>query len=67
VAVKHYLQVTDEHFAKAVQNPVQQVHASGGTESQAETDDCDNSNSCDIVRVGANQKVAETGLEPVQG
>ena len=24
VALKHYLQVTDEHFAKAVQNPVQQ-------------------------------------------
>ena len=26
VAAKHYLQVTDEHFTKAVQNPVQQMH-----------------------------------------
>jgi hypothetical protein len=25
VAAKHYLQVTDEHFGKAVQNPVQQT------------------------------------------
>lgn len=24
VAQKHYLQVTDDHFARAVQNPVQQ-------------------------------------------
>ena len=27
VAVKHYLQVTDDHFAQAVQNPVQQAGA----------------------------------------
>jgi integrase len=26
VAVKHYLQVTDDHFSQAVQNPVQQPH-----------------------------------------
>jgi len=29
VAHKHYLQVTDEHHKKAVQNPVQRVHAGG--------------------------------------
>lgn len=27
VAAKHYLQTTEEHFEKAVQNPVQQVSA----------------------------------------
>jgi integrase len=34
VAAKHYLQVTDAHFAEAAQNPAQQAHAGGGTESQ---------------------------------
>ena len=33
VAEKNYLQVTDEHFSRAVQNPVQYLHAPGGTES----------------------------------
>ena len=28
VAAKHYLQTTEEHFDKAVQNPVQQASAS---------------------------------------
>ena len=35
IARKHYLQVTDEHFEKAVQNPVQQAHASTCNDSQA--------------------------------
>ena len=30
VAQKHYLQVTEEHFEKAVQNPVQQPAATPG-------------------------------------
>jgi hypothetical protein len=34
VAAKHYLQVTDAHFAEAAQNPAQHLHAGGGTESQ---------------------------------
>jgi hypothetical protein len=37
VAQKHYLQITDEHFQKAVQKAVQQVPAGGGSESQAVT------------------------------
>jgi len=28
VAAKHYLQLTDEHFRKAAQNPTQSVHES---------------------------------------
>ncbi len=30
VAAKHYLQVTEDHFKKAVQNPVQTTHDKGG-------------------------------------
>jgi len=35
VAAKHYLQTTEEHFPKAVQNPVQQMHERPGNVSQA--------------------------------
>ena len=39
VAEKHYLQVTDEHYAKAVQNPVQQPAVLPRTDPQAKTSD----------------------------
>jgi integrase len=35
VAQKHYLQVTDEHFAKAAQNPAQSAHATDRMEPQS--------------------------------
>jgi len=31
---RHYLQVTDDHFAHAAQNPAQQSHATGRGHSQ---------------------------------
>ena len=34
IASKHYLQVTEDHFAKAVQYPVQQAHAPTGKKRQ---------------------------------
>ena len=34
VAEKNYLQVTEEHFARALQNPVQSLHAPGGAGSE---------------------------------
>jgi hypothetical protein len=37
VAAKHYLQVTDEHYAKAVQNAVQYAPVLGGTARGQET------------------------------
>jgi len=37
VAAKHYLQVTDEHYEKALQNPVQQAHGIPGKGSHAST------------------------------
>ena len=35
IAAKHYLQVTDDHFSKAVRNPVQQPAVLPRTGSQA--------------------------------
>ena len=37
-AAKHYLQVTEEHFAKAAQNPAQHPAKSGGKSSQREAE-----------------------------
>jgi hypothetical protein len=34
VANRHYLQVTDTHFEKALQNPVQQLHGNSRNVSQ---------------------------------
>lgn len=64
VAVKHYLQVTDEHFAraakggaksgaKAVQNPVQQTAARHRTETQKRRLFRENAGKNDSVRFGA--------------
>jgi hypothetical protein len=36
IAAKHYLQVTDDHFSKAVRNPVQQPAVLPRTGSQAD-------------------------------
>jgi len=68
IAAKHYLQVREEHFTKAVQNPVQSASVSGRTQSHAETSDsgepyvcgdmqkettlCGNTESYDAPRVG---------------
>jgi integrase len=58
VAAKHYLQVTDAHFAEAAQNPAQQAHAGGGTESQdtqstnTKTPDTrEDASECDLVLI----------------
>ena len=72
VAMKHYLQVTDDHFRQAVQNPVQQDAArarngsQGGASGEAEAAVCGpvrgDAKECehrDMSLVGA------TGLEPV--
>lgn len=75
IAAKHYLQVTAEHFQKAVQNPVQQVAAlhrgsaqaprdvqadgASRTGNDAERGDASLGTHEDISMVGA------TGLEPV--
>ncbi|MHC4563392.1 MAG: tyrosine-type recombinase/integrase [Planctomycetota bacterium] len=72
VAAKHYLQVTDYHFQKAVQNPVQQAHVWGRRASQGKSDQLTESNVCRGMRNDTapceNREppsVGDTGLEPV--
>ena len=72
VAVKHYLQVTDDHFAKAVQNPVQHSAAGGRAESQELTPDNEKPTICCAVQEEAtpcentgSSGMGDTGLEPV--
>jgi hypothetical protein len=71
VAAKHYLQVTDDHFSKAVQNPVQQAAEPGCTG----VNDDNNSHekppvlqgsaaSCSSVQVA---RVGDEGLKPQSG
>ena len=36
IAKKHYLQITDDHFEKALHNPMQQPHVTARNGSQGE-------------------------------
>ena len=67
VAARHYLQVTEEHFEKAVRNPVQYSACSGSTEPQAgfakPLDLQGSAGQCDTPR---GSKIAEAGLEPAR-
>lgn len=76
VAAKHYLQVTEEHFTQAAQNPVhfpvQQRAAHGRTDSQNERTDATEPCLCGAVREDATpyettipRGMGVTGLEPV--
>ena len=72
VAIKHYLQVTDEHFRKAVQNPVQQSAASARNGLQPAQGDSGEAAICGSLRGVADTcmeadtiMVGATGLEPV--
>ncbi len=73
IAAKHYLQVTDEHFRKATrsaQNPTQTVHDDDDCSGQQSRESLASSKESSAVNCGQSLptvKVAETGLEPVQG
>jgi ribosomal protein L2 len=58
IAGEYYLQVTPEHFRRALKNPVQHPHASGCTEEHGESQTPRNQ---DV----AVAKVGDTGFEPV--
>ena len=69
VAAKHYLQVTDEHYVSAAQNPAQQAHAEGSLGSQEESPAQKKppvlpgvASDCDYLR---HRQVGDTGFEPV--
>ena len=68
IAAKHYLQVTDDHFSKAVRNPVQQPAVLPRTGSQADRTAQEktpvlqgSASECDVVPVAL---VPPQGLEP---
>ena len=55
VAAKHYLQVTSADFEKAVQNPVQYMHAQGRKASQSESDADERTLRYECLQVSATQ------------
>ncbi len=68
-ALAHYTQVTEEHYRKALQNPVQQVAESAGMGSQAEMGEVTDREaerelavSCEFSR---SELMTPTGFEPV--
>ena len=68
VALKHYLQVTDDHYAEAVQNPVQQPHESRRKQPQPRPVSTHKTaglqgvaTSCDYLH---GSQVGDEGLEP---
>ena len=72
VATKHYLQVTDDHFAQAVQNPVQCASATERTDGNASRPTPKEPTENKVLRKDATpckgkelQPVGRTGLEPV--
>lgn len=70
VAAKHYLQTTDEHFEKAVQNAVQCLHESSRNESQSKNDPDaklqKTQRHATQYGSGKKSKIAEAGLEPAR-
>jgi hypothetical protein len=53
VAKDSYLQVTDDHFAKAAQNPAQHLHVHPGTKPQSEKPNIKKALQCRVLRVSA--------------
>jgi integrase len=72
VARKHYLQVTDDHFAAAVgsasydatQNATQNTTQPVGIDRQASEQNCEISDEIDDTRELVASQIAEEGLEP---
>jgi len=69
VAQEHYLQITDEHFASAAQNPAQYTHEKAGNERKSEAATLENgpempihSEPCGFLQ---GNELTPTGIEPV--
>ena len=67
IAAKHYLQVTDEHFRKAAQNPTQTAHENAVCDGQASGENPKTSYTDNAIPLSAIEQVAEAGLEPARG
>ena len=66
VAAKHYLQVTDEHFSKAVQNPVQYALVGSCMTQDASHTTTEIPDEYYLLRNHILEGVAEAGLEPAR-
>jgi integrase len=68
IAAKHYLQVTEEHFEKALHNPVQHPAVSGGMEwkssPNADRESPTKQRAATKCSPMQNQNVGLTGIEP---
>ena len=64
VAEKHYLQVTEDHYRRALQNAVPQVPAPGRKESQRSRKTAGIAASCDLLRAPATRQIGPEGFEP---
>ena len=64
VAAKHYLQVTDEHFEKAAQNPAQYDAVTPGKAQEPKSENPSFTDAYESVPDGT-PPLAPTGLEPV--
>jgi integrase len=64
VAAKHYLQVTDDHFAKAQHQAQQQALQDGGTDRQDEEQERENTEEFDDSPVSIDVEMGDAGLEP---
>jgi len=65
VAMKHYLQTTEEHFRKAAQNPTQTAHESGCQATPAKQETPQMSVPDSAGQLQNIHPVGDTGLEPV--
>ena len=68
-ALAHYTQVTEEHYRKVVQNPVQQFAATARTDSQEEEGERPESEELRDLAICRNslpeKMMTPTGFEPV--
>jgi hypothetical protein len=64
VAAKHYLQVTNDHFAKAQHQAQQQALQDGGTDRQDEEQERENTEEFDDSPFSLVAELGDAGLEP---
>lgn len=65
IARKHYLQVTDDHFEKAAQNPAQYSAVSEGTVQKPKTENLSFTEGYETLRECTKALVEDRGLEPL--
>ena len=65
VARKHYLQVTDDHFQRALHNPVQQSSATPCNAAQPDTQETEKPEKYAVSRAIPSEPMEDRGIEPL--